>query len=93
MESFEQTYMEIPMTETGEKPWFGMRSRGYGVNPQTWQGWLTLVVFAVLLLVDMTSLESPVRWLGLIVLSAALFAIMKWKSSGTWRWRWGPSQD
>jgi hypothetical protein len=29
------------------KPWFGPKRYGIGVRPQTWQGWLVTLAFAV----------------------------------------------
>jgi hypothetical protein len=26
------------------RPWFGPKRVGYGIRPQTWQGWLVVVV-------------------------------------------------
>lgn len=34
------------------KPWFGPKRIGFGLRPQTWQGWLVIIVpIAVILLV------------------------------------------
>jgi preprotein translocase subunit SecE len=27
------------------RPWFGPKRIGYGLRPQTWQGWLIVLVF------------------------------------------------
>jgi hypothetical protein len=38
------------MTGGTRRPWFGSKRVGYGIRPQTWQGWLiTLVVVAVII--------------------------------------------
>ena len=29
------------------RPWFGPKRIGYGLRPQTWQGWLVMALFAV----------------------------------------------
>jgi predicted amidophosphoribosyltransferase len=28
-----------------KRPWFGPKRVGYGIRPQTWQGWLIVAVF------------------------------------------------
>jgi hypothetical protein len=28
-----------------KRPWFGPKRIGYGIRPQTWQGWLIVAVF------------------------------------------------
>jgi hypothetical protein len=34
------------------RPWFGPKRVGYGIRPQTWQGWLvTVAVVAVIVVV------------------------------------------
>jgi hypothetical protein len=39
-------------TRTGNdpRPWFGPKRVGWGYRPQTWQGWLTVAVFAAALI-------------------------------------------
>jgi Ni/Fe-hydrogenase subunit HybB-like protein len=35
-----------------QRPWFGSKRIGYGMRPQTWQGWLVVLGFvAVVVLV------------------------------------------
>jgi hypothetical protein len=39
--------------QQGRRPWFGPKRIGYGLRPQTWQGWLiTAVLVAVLILIS-----------------------------------------
>ncbi|WP_265443229.1 hypothetical protein [Flexivirga meconopsidis] len=33
------------------KPWFGSKRVGVGIRPQTWQGWLVVVLAVVVLVV------------------------------------------
>jgi hypothetical protein len=32
-------------TSKPKRPWFGPKRIGYGIRPQTWQGWLIVAVF------------------------------------------------
>ncbi len=37
-----------------KRPWFGPKRMGFGISPQTWQGWLvTLLVVVVIVVVVM----------------------------------------
>ena len=33
------------------KPWFGPKRIGDGIRPQTWQGWLIILIFAIVVIV------------------------------------------
>jgi hypothetical protein len=33
------------------RPWFGPKRIGYGIRPQTWQGWLVVLVPTAVVLV------------------------------------------
>lgn len=42
------------MTDRPHRPWFGPKRVGFGIRPQTWQGWLvTLTTVAALIIVAM----------------------------------------
>lgn len=40
------------------KPWFGSKRVGFGIRPQTWQGWVVMAVFVVVLIVVVRLLTS-----------------------------------
>lgn len=33
------------------KPWFGPKRFGFGISPQTWQGWVVVLVVALAIVV------------------------------------------
>jgi hypothetical protein len=37
-----------------QRPWFGPKRVGYGLRPQTWQGWLIIALFVVVVIVVAT---------------------------------------
>lgn len=39
------------------RPWFGPKRVGFGVSPQTWQGWLVMLVVVVVIVVVVTLLR------------------------------------
>ncbi len=43
--------------ERHTQPWFGAKRVGYGIRPQTWQGWLIVLGGAALLVVVVTTLS------------------------------------
>lgn len=97
----------VPMVKISDKPhnyWFKRRRYGWGWIPVTWQGWLSLLVF-VLVVINAAFLLPPkperptilnlVLFL-LIVLSAILIlAGVAYAKGPTPHWRWGkkPSDD
>jgi O-antigen/teichoic acid export membrane protein len=77
--------------------WFKPKRYGYGAMPVTWQGWLVILVYTVIvagcaLLVLATRL-SP--WglgaavIGYAASTAVLFHWTRLKTDGGFRWRWG----
>lgn len=82
--------------------WFKPRRYGYGATPTTWQGVVTLIAFpvvivgvALLLFLFDVGPEGPSMWrfiayvavltIGLFV----FFSLIRAKTDGVWRWRWG----
>lgn len=39
------------MGDVSRKPWFGPKRIGFGLRPQTWQGWAVITAFVVVVLV------------------------------------------
>jgi hypothetical protein len=35
--------------QPGRRPWFGPKRIGYGLSPQTWQGWLITAAFVAVI--------------------------------------------
>jgi len=33
-----------------QRPWFGPKRVGWGLRPQTWQGWLIIALFVVVII-------------------------------------------
>jgi hypothetical protein len=40
------------------KPWFRRKRIGFGVTPQTWQGWVSVALFLGILAISVTVAES-----------------------------------
>jgi hypothetical protein len=77
--------------------WFKPKRYGYGAVPVTWQGWLVILVYTVIVLgcvlLALATRVSP--WgLGSAVIAyaastAVLFRLAWLKTDGGFRWRWG----
>jgi len=78
-----------------DRPWFATRRYGYGSGmPLTWQGWVTVLAFVAAVLVAPLLFRDPVIHLIIIgVLTIGFVALAKPRTVGTWRWRWGDSDD
>ena len=44
----------IVENEGDKKKWFGPKRIGYGIRPQTWQGWLVMMIPVVIIIVVAT---------------------------------------
>lgn len=79
------------MIEDGVRPgfWFKPKAFGYGATPVTWQGWLIVAGFIVLV-GAITRFALPDHPLFLVLLAPvalALIWITRIKTDGDWRWR------
>lgn len=78
--------------------WFKRRRYGYGWTPVTWQGWLTVILFLVIVLSESAVLRDMPRntlspevivYLSLFLVSTLLLVVISSKKGPSPRWRWG----
>lgn len=76
------------------KCWFKPKKYGYGAQPSTWEGWVSIVIF--ILLIYLISIFLPMvdyfqeRYMIVIVILLLLFIYLTYiKTDGDWKWRWG----
>jgi len=77
--------------------WFKPKIFGYGATPITWQGWAFVTLyFAVIAVVTVALIDqvSPawawIVWAAIVIMvTVAASRIMRQKTDGPWRWRWG----
>jgi hypothetical protein len=76
--------------------WFKPKAYGYGVTPSTWEGWATVAGYVLAVVASTSLLLDPNRhagtwtaW-GVLVasLTGAMILISRYKTDGSWRWRW-----
>lgn len=66
--------------------WFTAKRYGWGWQPATWEGWLTLFVWILCLSFFVTS--TPPNILGILA-SVLVLLLVCWKKGETPRWQWG----
>ena len=72
------------------KYWIRQKRFGYGVTPNTWEGWLTMLVFIIVVLLLPYVIESDSLFYAVItVIVLAIIWISKVKTKDPWEWRWG----
>lgn len=88
------------MTETPKKLWFKRKRYGWGWIPVTWEGWLSVVVFVVLVALNATRIDGDAHsasdsLLNIIpqtfVLALLLLGLTYWKGEKP-RWSWSKEE-
>lgn len=88
------------MINSSDKKWFKRKKYGWGWTPITWQGWLAVVLYIVLLVVfsrtldeNTTNREAMLTFiLPVILLTIALIRVCYRKGEKP-RWQWGEDLD
>lgn len=75
--------------------WFKRKLYGWGWTPATWQGWLVILAYLVLIIAFARTAGKTVGkgsfsgfWLSLVILTAALIFIAYLKGEKP-HWQWG----
>ena len=83
------------MTRESDQPryWFPAKTYGWGWGPpSTWEGWLVLLAYLILLPVAVLFFppdkNMPGFLVSVLVLNGVLIAICFWKGEPP-KWRWG----
>jgi uncharacterized membrane protein YhaH (DUF805 family) len=77
--------------------WFKAKTYGYGWYPATWQGWLMILLWVVLLglnawrlmSTDMPPVENTVEFVAETLAMTAVLIYISYKTGEPPRWRWG----
>lgn len=76
--------------DRSSKAWFAQKQSGFGAGlPIAWQGWATLVVFFAGIIIVLSQLVGPIRFVALAALVAGFALVCAFKTEGGWRWRGG----
>ena len=82
--------------------WFRQKRYGWGATPTTWEGWLSSLVFLVvvlainagIILLVPTRRDAAAVLVGTVIVVIILFCVLAAaKTEGGWRWRWGGGRD
>lgn len=77
--------------------WFKRKSYGYGWVPSSWQGWMTVFFYVVLLTHEVTkiirnsniSFKFPFGSIVMILVSTFFLIVVCYKKGEKPRWSWG----
>lgn len=77
-----------------KKIWFKAKRYGWGWYPATWEGWMTILVWAVLFatstIIFETNIEKFLKWhLIFVFIITTLLIYVSFKKGEKPGWRWG----
>ena len=86
--------------ESSKKIWFVRKTYGFGWTPATWQGWLSLAAYIVLLYtpfflidLDLLSIKTvAIRFALYFSVLTAVLIFLCYKKGESPRWQWGEGQ-
>jgi hypothetical protein len=86
------------MTKEKRDFWFPAKKYGFGWGaPITWQGWVVLLVYLLLIIVGskmIVSSPTGMMWfLPYVIPLTVLFIFICWKKGEKAAWRWGRKED
>ena len=87
-----------------EKLWFKRKLYGWGWTPSSWQGWVSLIVYVVLISLIVMSREEYIPGNDMsgsnfltfalpIFLLTTFFIILLFKKGEKPRWQWGKNKE
>ena len=92
------------LRDNPEGYWFKAKLYGWGFVPATWQGWIVIVVFVIVLLLNGLYFSSRVTpdgdvsnpdlaiFFGGVAIAVAVLVRICYKTGERPRWQWGPSE-
>lgn len=86
---------------TEKNLWFKRKRYGYGWVPVTWQGWLTVAIFVVVISVSAVFIEyqnvesvlSMSLYLIFVLVASLVLVIISYKKGPKPKWRWGRGDE
>ncbi len=73
------------------KYWFKPKRYGYGAYPISWEGWLLIAVFVILMILNgvfILSYNEILFLMAFVFITFLLVYISAKKTKGKWEWRW-----
>jgi len=77
------------------KIWFRRKLYGWGWTPSTWEGWVVILVWGILivLLASNVNYFNIISYLLILVLMSGLLIFVCYKKGEKPRWQWGKTKD
>lgn len=80
-----------------DKYWFKAKTYGYGWTPSTWQGWVVILVYVVILALlvyntqsqHLSDADSALTFVPQVLVVTVILIVVAWKKGEPARWRWG----
>ena len=77
-----------------QKLWFKAKDYGWGWYPATWQGWLSILIFTVLVALPAFIWQSDIKrnlfgYILYTMLMSSLFIFLCFRKGERPQWRWG----
>jgi len=77
--------------------WFRRKIYGWGWTPAKWQGWVTLIVFVILVPLNFWRIDrvshsvsdTLIQFLPQTILLTGLLLVLCWKKGEPPKWQWG----
>lgn len=82
------------MKQKDNKYWFKAKTYGYGWCPATWQAWLIISVYLIILVALIYIFETDIKkylvsYLIAILVLTGLLIYISYKKGEPTKWRWG----
>lgn len=76
------------------KLWFKAKKYGYGWYPATWQGWLVVFVYLIILAILIIVFETNIQkflwpYIISVVILTSILILISYKKGEKAKWRWG----
>lgn len=71
------------------KLWFRAKKYGWGWYPGTWQGWLVILLYLIVVFGAIKLFPDPFRFEIIIGLATLVLLVVCYKTGEKPRWRWG----
>jgi len=71
--------------------WFKRKLYGWGWTPARWQGWVVLLVFSALAILNSLFIDSTFIFRTIILV--LILSFICWKTGEKPRWQWGFPKD
>ncbi len=75
--------------------WFAAKTYGYGWTPNTWQGWMVVLVYMIVVIagtlvsVDEDAITNLPLFLASLIIPTLLLVWISYKKGPKPSWRWG----